>query len=64
MVVSMIKIIFGTFDEFFSSDIVVIPKIVCNFAFGKVSLFKRFGRLLNKNASEPGGAEAIEFLGE
>ncbi len=49
--------------DFFGSDIVVILKIVCNFAYGKVSLFKRFGRLLNKEASEPGGAEAIVFLG-
>lgn len=40
-----------------------IPRIFRNFAFGKVSLNKRFGRLLNKEASEPGGAEAIMFLG-
>lgn len=28
------------------------------------SPFKRYGRLLNKEASEPGGTEAIVFLGE
>lgn len=38
-----------------------IPRIFRTFAFGKVSLNKRFGRLLNKKASEPGGAEAIMF---
>lgn len=38
-------------------------RIIANFAFGQVSLGKRFGRMLNKEASEPGGAEAIVFLG-
>lgn len=40
-----------------------ISEFLRNFAFEKVSLNKRFGRLLNKKASEPGGAEAIVFLG-
>lgn len=34
------------------------------FARWEASPFKRYGRLLNKNASEPGGAEAKAFLGE
>ena len=33
------------------------------FALWEASPFKRFGRLLNKKASEPDGAEAIVFLG-
>lgn len=33
-----------------------------NFALWEASPFKRYGRLLNKEASEPGGAEAIVFL--
>lgn len=39
-----------------------IPRIFRNFAVGKVSLNKRFGRLLNKKTSEPDGSEAIVFL--
>lgn len=37
-------------------------EIIANFAFGQVSLGKRFGRLLNKKTSEPDGSEAIVFL--
>lgn len=41
-----------------------IPSLeISNFVCRLVSLPKRFGRLRNKEASEPGGAEAIVFLG-
>lgn len=44
-------------------NIVPISETFRNFAFDQCSLNKRFGRLLNNDASEPGGAEAIVFLG-
>lgn len=39
-----------------------ITRFFRNFALGKVTLNKRIGRLLNNDASEPGGAEAIVFF--